>query len=71
LAFKEYFGEFTIRLLANARAEVSQQKGTFGVNSESVRSFIAKTCVSCVKGGYSLRFCGEGHNTRIVLKTAT
>jgi hypothetical protein len=43
--FKECVGVLTIRLLANATAEVSQQEGTFCVHSCSGRSFVVKTYV--------------------------
>jgi len=64
--FEEYVRILTIRLLANARAEVSQQEATFCVHSYSGRSFVVKTYVRHVKREVSLRFSREGHQISIV-----
>jgi hypothetical protein len=66
--FEELVRLLTIRLLANARAEVNQQEGTFCVHSYSGRSFVVKTCGRHVKREVSLRFSREGHQISIVLQ---
>jgi hypothetical protein len=52
-SFEEYVRILTIRLLANARAEVNKQEGTFCVRSYSGRSFVVKTYEACPESKYT------------------
>jgi hypothetical protein len=65
--FEEYVRVLTIRLLANAMAEVSQQEGTFCVHSYSGRSFVVKTYGRHVKREFSLRFSRDCLQISIIL----
>ena len=64
-ASKEYFGEVTIRLSANARAGVSRKEHSVYIFTVKCHSFSIH--VSCVKREASLTFSRRGHKISIVV----